>query len=227
MHERAHSPGSPADDRRQGRSEVLTLRSVAADARFAAAPISLAALWLAMLLGGAGPLDRTIYEALYAGHRPALLIIARAFTALGEPTVLIAAGIVCALWLWWGGRGRLALALIAVVTIGRALSEAQKYWIARVRPDVEPHLVIVKTSSFPSGHATSSMIFYLAVALALSAGTRWHRAAASGAITLSLLIGTSRVMLGVHWPSDVIGGWAFGMLWVLLTLPLAERLFRV
>jgi undecaprenyl-diphosphatase len=180
-----------------------------------------------MLLGGAGPLDRTIYEALYAGHRPALLIIARAFTALGEPTVLIAAGVICALWLWWVGRGRLALALVAIVTIGRGLSEAQKYWIARVRPDVEPHLVIVKTSSFPSGHATSSMIFYLTVALALSAGTRWHRAAASGAITLSLLIGTSRVMLGVHWPSDVIGGWAYGMLWVLLTLPLAERLFRV
>ncbi|MFL5122708.1 MAG: phosphatase PAP2 family protein [Microvirga sp.] len=41
---------------------------------------------------------------------------------------------------------------------------------------------------------------------------------------LSLLIGTSRVMLGVHWPSDVIGGWAFGMLWVLLSLRLAERL---
>ena len=43
---------------------------------------------------------------------------------------------------------------------------------------------------------------------------------------LSLLIGTSRVMLGVHWPSDVIGGWAFGMLWVLLTLRPAERLLR-
>ena len=62
------------------------------------------------------------------------------------------------------------------------------------------------------------MIFYLTLALALTAGTRWHRIAAAGAILLSLLIGTSRVMLGVHWPSDVIGGWAFGLLWVLLTL---------
>jgi undecaprenyl-diphosphatase len=67
------------------------------------------------------------------------------------------------------------------------------------------------------------MIFYLTLALVLARGTRWHRAAAAGAILLSLLIGTSRVMLGVHWPSDVIGGWAFGMLWVLLTLHLAER----
>jgi membrane-associated phospholipid phosphatase len=86
--------------------------------------------------------------------------------------------------------------------------------------------VVVKTQSFPSGHASSSMIFYLTLAIALTAGTRWHRPAAVAAIVLSLLIGTSRVMLGVHWPSDVVGGWAFGMLWVLLTLRPAERLLR-
>jgi undecaprenyl-diphosphatase len=114
-----------------------------------------------------------------------------------------------------------------VILVGRSLGEAQKYWIARVRPDIEPGLVIVKTSSFPSGHAANSMIFYLTLALALTAGRRWHRLAAAGAILLSLLIGTSRVMLGVHWPSDVIGGWVFGILWVLLSLRLAERQFRV
>ena len=82
--------------------------------------------------------------------------------------------------------------------------------------------MVVKTSSFPSGHATSSMIFYLTLALVLTAGTRWHARRGGGAILLSLLIGTSRVMLGVHWPSDVIGGWAFGLLWVLLTLRLGR-----
>jgi undecaprenyl-diphosphatase len=180
-----------------------------------------------MLLRGAGPLDRTIYEALYAGHRPALLVIARAFTALGEPTVLIGASVICALWLWYAGRGRLGLTLLLIALIGRGLGEVQKYWVARVRPDVEPQLVMVKTSSFPSGHATSSMIFYLALALALTAHTRWNRIVTAGAVMLSLLIGASRVMLGVHWPSDVIGGWAFGMLWVMLTLRPAERLLRV
>ena len=194
--------------------------------RFIAVIVTLAAIWLTMLLAGAGPLDRAIYEALYAGHRPVLLGIARVFTALGEPTVLIAACAACALWLWFKGRGRLGLVLILVALMGRGLSEAQKYWIARPRPGLEPHLVAVKTSSFPSGHATSSMIFYLALALALTAGTRWYRGARAGAILLSLLIGTSRVMLGVHWPSDVIGGWSFGMLWVLLTLRPAERLLR-
>jgi len=176
-----------------------------------------------MLRWGGGPLDRRIYEALYAGDRPLLLAVARLFTALGEPTVLIGAGVVVAASLFYRGHRRLPWVLIAIVAIGRILGELQKYWIGRVRPDVEPHLVAVKTTSFPSGHATSSMIFFLTVALVLGAETRWQRPAAAGAILLSLAIGTSRVMLGVHWPSDVIGGWAFGLLWVLLTLRLAGR----
>jgi len=194
--------------------------------RFIATILALAAIWLVMLFGGTGSFDRTIYEALYAGNRPVLLALARVFTALGEPTVLVTAGFLVAGWIWWRHHHHLALAILLIVLVGRGLAEAQKYWIARGRPDLEPHLVVVKTSSFPSGHATSSMIFYLTVALALTMGTRWKRLAAAGAIILSLLIGTSRVMLGVHWPSDVIGGWAFGILWVLVTLRLAGRALR-
>ena len=190
------------------------------------AVIALAAIWLAMLLWGRGPLDRSVYEALYAGHRPLLAAVARAFTALGEPTVLIGAGVATALWLWFAGHRHLPFVLIAITMLGRGLSEAQKYWVGRDRPDLEAHLVVVKTQSFPSGHATSSMIFYMVMALTLTAGTRWHRLAAAGALLLSLLIGLSRVMLGVHWPSDVIGGWAFGLLWVLLTLRIAQRFVR-
>ena len=178
-----------------------------------------------MLVFGGGPVDRGIYQALYAGGSPALVTVARIFTTLGEPTLLIVAGFLVAGWLWYRQRGRFAVGLLLVILIGRGLSEVQKYWIARARPDVEPHLVVVKTSSFPSGHATSSMIFYLTLALALVGHSPWRRIATAGAILLSLLIGTSRVMLGVHWPSDVVGGWSFGMLWVLLTLRHAERLF--
>ena len=190
--------------------------------RYAGALVALTGLWLAMLVLGGGALDRSVYEALYAGHRPALVTLARVFTFFGEPTLLVSAGFLVAAWLWWRGHRHLPIALLLIVLIGRGLSEVQKYWIARVRPDLEPHLVVVQTSSFPSGHATSSMIFYLTLALALTRDTRWHRAAAA-AILLSLIVGTSRVMLGVHWPSDVVGGWAFGLLWVLLTLRLAER----
>jgi undecaprenyl-diphosphatase len=192
--------------------------------RHSAAVVVLACIWLAMLLLGRGALDRSIYQALYAGGRPALILVARIFTFLGEPTVLVGAGFLMAGWLWHRGRGRFAVALLVVILVGRGLAEAQKYWIARARPTLEPHLVIVKTSSFPSGHATSSMIFYLTLAVAL-APPPWRRTAAAGAVLLSLLVGLSRVMLGVHWPSDVVGGWSFGLLWVLVTLRPAERLF--
>ena len=184
----------------------------------------LVSIWLAMLLLGGGALDRQIYELLYAGNSPALVDFARGLSAIGQLPVLLTVGAACILWLWWKDRGRTGLLLLIAALVGRGLGELQKYEIARVRPDIEPHLVLVKTSSFPSGHATSSMIFGLTVALAIAAGTRWERAALAFAILLALLIGTSRVMLGVHWPSDVIGGWAFGLLWVLISFPLAVRL---
>ena len=205
---------------------MLPVRVHAGQIRYIVALVALTATWLAMLTWGGGPLDRAIYQALYSGGHPALVIVARVFTALGEPTVLIAAGIITAVLLWRAGHRHLPWVLIAITMIGRAVSELQKCWIARARPDLEPHLVVVKTSSFPSGHATSSIIFYLTMALALTVGSRWHRAAAAGAIVLSLLVGISRVMLGVHWPSDVIGGWAFGVLWVLLTMRIAQRFLQ-
>jgi undecaprenyl-diphosphatase len=179
-----------------------------------------------MLLTGRGPLDQAIYHSLYVGGHPALILTGRILTALGEPTVLIVASAIVGVWLWRTGRARLGLALLLVTMLGRGVSEVQKYTIARARPALEPHLVVVKTSSFPSGHATSSMIFYLSLAIALATGTRWGKPAAAAAVLVSLLVGLSRVMLGVHWPSDVIGGWCFGLLWVLLTLKPAERLLR-
>jgi len=195
---------------------------------YPAALVALAAVWLLMFLFGGGALDRNVYEAIYAGRRPVLAAMAHGATLLGEPTVLIGAGFAIAGWVWWRRHHpHLALALMLVILIGRGLSEVQKFCIARARPDLEPHLVVVKTSSFPSGHATSSMIFYVALALALLPAGRSRSIGVGCAILLSLLIGLSRVMLGVHWPSDVIGGWSFGLLWVLLTLERAKKLLGV
>lgn len=186
----------------------------------------LAAIWLVMLVGGAGPLDQRIYEALYVGRYPALVSAARFITFFGEPTVLIIAGVVFALVMWRRGHLRTGLILVAVTMVGRLFSELQKFGVGRVRPALEPHLAVVKSASFPSGHSASSMIFYLTLALVLTRGRRWRPVAAAAAIAMSLLIGLSRVMLGVHWPSDVVGGWCYGLLWVMLTLRIAEYLFR-
>src|SRR5689334_20278682 len=104
--------------------------------RFIAAILALAGIWLIMLLCGRGPIDRAVYLAMYAGHRPVLLVVAHVLTALGDPTVLIGAGVVCAAWLWYAGHRHLPLVLIAIVAIGRGLSEFQKFEIARPRPDL-------------------------------------------------------------------------------------------
>ncbi len=179
-----------------------------------------------MLLLGQGPVDARVYELLYAGQRPVLASAARGISNLGAPVVLIGIGFGVALWLWWRGRLRYGLTVIAVTIIGRLLAELQKYEVQRVRPALEPHLVLAKQSSFPSGHAASSMIVGLTLALVLASRSRWKWPAVAAALLVSFAIGLSRVMLGVHWPSDVIGGWSFGAAWVLLTLPVAERLFR-
>ena len=187
----------------------------------------LAALWLTMLTLGAGPVDGAVLSAVYERGNPLVHEVALALTRLGDAPVLIGiafvAAIAISLWrrsLWPG------LTIIAVVLLGRMLISAQKYGIMRVRPSDHEHLDLVTNPSFPSGHAGNSMIVYLTIALVLSSGTRWVQPAAAAALVLSLLIGISRNVLGVHWPSDVLGGWSFGLLWVLVALPLAERAFR-
>lgn len=186
----------------------------------------LAAVWLAMLLLGTGRLDREVLFVLYAGGHPALIVLARVFTFLGQPQLLIALGFIAAAWLWWRHWSGYAIAVLVVTLAGRGIAEFQKFIIERPRPMVVLHLANEHTPSFPSGHATSSMIVYLTLALVLSADTKWSRIAVVAAVALSLLIGFSRPMLGVHWPSDVIAGWSFGGLWVLTTVPLAEEIAR-
>lgn len=190
----------------------------------AVAALALAALWLAMLLGGTGPLDRQLYESLYAGGHPALVAAAQAVTLLGDPRLLVPAAFAIALWLWWRGHPRTALTFLAVTMAGRGVNSLVKLDVARVRPSLEPHLVVERSNSFPSGHATGSMIFFLALALLLAHRGQWRRWWAAAAVVVSLFVGLSRVMLGVHWPSDVVGGWAFGALWVIVTLRMTEDL---
>ncbi|MGN6156255.1 MAG: phosphatase PAP2 family protein [Sphingomicrobium sp.] len=201
-----------------------TSRIRAPSRRVSLASALLALLWLAMLTVGTGPADDAILRSLYAGGHPALIAVARGFTFLGEAGVLIALAVAVGLYLWAKGRARDGLVVVAVTLVGRGLVEAQKYGIARLRPIDEVHLVPVSTPSFPSGHSASSVIVYLTLALVLASRSRWKWAAVAAALALSACIGLSRIMLGVHWPTDVIGGWTFGLLWVLLALPVAERL---
>ena len=145
---------------------------------------------------------------------------ARDVTALGSVSVLTL--VVCAV----GGflvlvRRWRTLALVVGSTVGGAMVNGfLKSHFARPRPSVVPHLTHVLTESFPSGHAMLSAIVYLTLGalLAQLVERRWLRAYLVGvALSLTLLIGVTRVYLGVHYPTDVLGGWMAGLAWALLT----------
>ncbi len=154
---------------------------------------------------------------------------ARDITALGGVTVLliVVASVSVALLL----QRRLgAMWLLLGSTIGGAiLSTALKDLFDRQRPGVVPHLTDVLTASFPSGHAMLSAVVYLTLGVLLSrlVANAWARAwCLVVAMGITLLVGLSRLYLGVHYPTDVLGGWAAGMAWALACWLLARRLQR-
>ncbi|HEY2049162.1 MAG TPA: phosphatase PAP2 family protein [Caulobacteraceae bacterium] len=122
----------------------------------------------------------------------------------------------------WAGLG----VFLAAIVGASVLNALFKFSIHRDRPLVVPHLAEVSNASFPSGHAMISTATYLTVS-ALLAHTQRSRAVRiyllSLGVTLSILIGLSRLYLGVHWPSDVLAGWAFGSAWALLFWTLSRR----
>jgi undecaprenyl-diphosphatase len=184
---------------------------------------SLAALWLAMLLLGAGDGDREVLMALYAGDEPWLALAALGFTYLGNWPTVVVVTIIGAAWLLYGGKRRAALVLLIASFSGRLLVILEKAYFERLRPEENLRLAEVHYQSFPSGHAANSMIVYLGLALLAFDDPEHRRWAAAGALLLSFLIGFSRPMLGVHWPSDVVAGWAFGLFWTLLIVGLSSR----
>jgi len=137
-------------------------------------------------------------------------------TALGSSTVLLLVCGASIVYLLLSRRPRTALFLFAATSGGMAMGGLLKLVYARPRPALVPHLVDVATTSFPSGHATDSAIVYLTLAalLARTVPEPHLRIYMIGAaILLTLLIGLSRVYLGVHWPSDVVAGWMIGAAW--------------
>jgi undecaprenyl-diphosphatase len=115
-------------------------------------------------------------------------------------------------------RWRNALLLLAATLGGTAISEGLKIGFNRPRPDLVAHIVEATSMSFPSGHAMLSAVTYLTLG-ALIARTQEKRRLRSyvlgAAILLTLIIGASRVYLGVHWPTDVLAGWCLGAAWAL------------
>ena len=184
---------------------------------------ALAGVWLAMLLLGTGDVDREVLMALYAGDEPWLALAAIGLSYLGTWPTVVVVTVLGAVWLLYRGKRRAALVLLIASFSGRLLVILEKAYFARLRPEEHLRLAEVHYQSFPSGHSANSMIAFLAIALLAFDDPKQRRWAAAAAVSLSVLIGVSRPMLGVHWPSDVIAGWSFGLFWTLLVLGLSSR----
>ncbi len=119
--------------------------------------------------------------------------------------------------------------VLASVAGGTLLSVILKLVFARPRPDAVPHLITVSSASFPSGHAMLSAVVYLTLGALLSrveGPPRVKIYVLSIAVLLTLMIDMSRVHLGVHWPTDVLGGWCAGAAWATLCWRIALALQR-
>ena len=176
----------------------------------------LVALWGAMLWLGTGAVDHAVLDALYAGGDGVRASFARVITRFGDPDLLLLVTGLLALLLIARRDFRPAALLLAISLSGRAVVNLQKAWIARPRPDAHLHLIDTRTDSFPSGHAACAVLVWVTLALLIPREARWRRPAIASALFVSFLSGLSRPMLGVHYPSDVVAGWCFGLFWLLL-----------
>ncbi len=160
---------------------------------------------------------------LRRGSAPDWLIAnmqAISWTGGGSQRTLIVALIAVALWRWRGGVTGLAMALTSLTS--NWASNLLKLYFARPRPQLVPHLDDVGASlSYPSGHATNAAVVYLLLALVLPQQRRtlWLVLAAA----LALLTGLSRMMLGVHFASDILGGWMLGAAFALVGAEAVQR----
>jgi undecaprenyl-diphosphatase len=165
-------------------------------------------------------LDRAVTQALQRGRTAWLDQAAVGCTFLGNGATLVGAGLIAAFLLLASGRPWAAL-LCAATLLGLPLNMWIKELVGRVRPDETLVSVVLPAVglSFPSGHAMVSVLFYGYLALMAwihIRHARWRRTWTFGFALIALCVSLSRVYLGVHWLSDVVGGWTAGLLLLLL-----------
>ena len=156
-------------------------------------------------------------NAFVAAHRSAVLTaFFKGYTGLGQWLVLTVATAAVFVVLAWRARRREAAFLLIVMTVSLLLNQALKYLFERVRPPAESAVLTVNGYAFPSGHTMSSASLALALAV-IAWPTRWRWPVAGLAATFALLMGLSRVYLGVHWLTDMLAGWVLAVAVVVAT----------
>lgn len=185
--------------------------------------------WILSLLMGTSEyvneFDRSVIQWLYAtpesdplGYRD-LRHNARDLTALGSPFLLVALAVIGIIWLI-GHRDKYGLAFLAVVAIGGTiLTFGLKELYGRERPPYTTTYLLESSPSFPSGHSLLTAALLPAIAIIFLRQERVptiHRMFLTIGILLAIIVGLTRIVLGAHYPTDVMAGWAAGFGWVAL-----------
>jgi undecaprenyl-diphosphatase len=149
-------------------------------------------------------------------NSPTTVRVLDAITNIGKPITLFVLVAAAVMYLLWRRRIRLALYLVVTAVGGGLIDTAVKVLVNRPRPVVDHPIATALGKSFPSGHAMSSTVTYGALALVFLPvlPRRWRPVALCAVVVLVLAIGTSRLFLGVHFVSDVVGGFVLGLAWL-------------
>lgn len=180
--------------------------------------------------------DEAVLMALRRADNPSVTIgpawvegTALELTALGSAGVLAAVVTAVAGYLTIERRFALLIVTLASTLGGWTLSYYLKEIFARHRPTVVPHLQSASSPSFPSGHAMLSAVVYLTLGVMLARSTKDRRLRIYFVVTamvLTFIVGMTRIFIGVHYPTDVLGGWVAGSFWALLCAFLERALER-
>jgi undecaprenyl-diphosphatase len=184
--------------------------------------LRLAAAWAVLLAGGllagvaveGNGFDGSLVRSVAAERSAAATSVLRLITQLGGAWLDVLFALAVA-GLFLAGRRRDAAFVLVAAGGAMLVTNAMKFILARPRP-AGGGLVSVSSYSWPSGHASSSIAFYgaLAILAARPGAARWAIWAAAALVTAA--VGASRVYLGVHYPTDVLAGWTVGGLWLLV-----------
>jgi undecaprenyl-diphosphatase len=181
---------------------------------------------IAVALGLTDAIDAALISAFGVPAPPEMLDPLLAVTNLGSSWAVIIVGALVLLAGWVGHRPRDGVLGAAVIAVGALVIELIKALIGRQRPEVLEPILVEVGYSFPSGHTANSTIAYGVLAvligrLALPAPVRIMAWLLLGGIVVA--VGLSRVWLGVHYPSDVVGGWLLGGAFVASYAALTRR----
>lgn len=220
-----HSPLLSRPDRIRASASRQALRTgTVCAALFLVVLVMVAARWSPLM-----SLDRTVADALHrrAVTEPGLVHVNRVLTDwLWDPRTMRALTAVAVVALWWHGARLLAGWVAATSVLSALLQQGIKAAVGRERPRWPDPVDSAHYAAFPSGHAMTAVVscgLLLWLLRRRGAGPRMWRAALVAAWVSVLGVGVTRLYLGVHWPSDVLGGWLLGAALVAFTAAGFER----